>query len=410
MQFAILVSVIIAVLLGSFLTLTHTHRFFNIQSKLFLNTIEQANAGIQYGLQGKHLFRDSINLEFSNSNTKVKRKFWGGFRLLESSSQANFKSFKKMALTGSKITTPVTSLYISESKIPLVLVGNTKIEGTAYLSNKGIKPGSIAGHYYNGKNLVKGKINYDAGNLPSLDQDWKSHISWLLDYIPTQNDDVIPIEEENKNSFFNPTQFVYDSEQLVLNESYTGNIIIKSETEIIITKYASITDVTLIAPRIIIEKGFKGSGSFIASESITIEEEVSLSYPSALIVLQKKIESNQQISLAAPILISENSFASGIVVFFVNENNPVGSRISTKVNIDIKPLAVVEGQVYCKGNTQLSGTVIGSVYTNRFVTKGFGSIYVNHIYNGKILANDLHPKFSGLPFSGSNNGIIKWLY
>ncbi len=410
MQFAILVSVIIAVLLGSFLTLTQTHRFFGTQSKLFLNTIDEANAGIHYGLLAKHNFRDSISIASTLTNTILKRNYWGGFRVLESISTTKSKSFKKIALTGSTISKPNTSLYISESKIPLVLVGNTKIEGTAYISDKGIKPGSIAGHYYNGKNLVDGTINYGSGNLPKLDQDWIAHIKTLVDYIPFQKDDVIPIREENKNSFLKETQFIYIREPILLNELYIGNIIIKSEKEIRVSKYAELNDVTIIAPKIIIEKGFIGSGSFIASEELLIEENVVLTYPSALVLLQKEIENIPIANYEVPIVISENTIIQGIVVFIASESYTRKTRISTKVNIDIKAQAIVEGQVYCLGNTQLTGTVKGSVYTKRFVTKGFGSIYVNHIYNGKILANDLHPKFSGLPFVNTNHGIVKWLY
>jgi len=407
MQFAILVSVIIAVLLGSFLTLSHTQRLFSTQSTVFLNTIDAANFGIRYGLHSKNSFRDSILLESNLINTTIKRKYWGGFTLLESTATVKSKAFKKMALVGSEIPYPNTCLYISESKIPLVLVRNTKIEGTAYISSRGIKSGSMAGHYFNGDELVKGAVYYDAENLPSLDKQWEVYIKHLIDYIPDLNDEVIPIQDENSNSFFNDTNFIFDSDQLVLSEKFIGNIIIKSEKAIRITSQAILTDVTIIAPTIIIENGFKGNASFIASESLIVEEDVSLSYPSALVVVQDEeyiAQDNKEIS----IIISKNTFIGGIVISIPTIKKAQGTR--SKVNIDIKSLAVIEGQIYCKGNTQLSGTVKGSVYTNRFVAKKFGSIYVNHIYNGAILANDLHPKFSGLPFRTSNNSIVKWLY
>ncbi len=409
MQFAILVSVIIAVLLGSFLTLTHTHQLFNSQSKLFIKNIDAANDGIQFGLQASNSFRDSVSIKSLNTNTLLGKNFWGGFTQLESTSRSKSKEFKKMALVASEISNPATSIYISESTIPLVLVGNTKISGTAYISDKGVKSGSIAGHYYNGGELIEGRINYNASSLASLDQDWTIHINNLINYIPKQSDDMILIKEENKNSFFNQPQVIFENEPLILNEKYIGNIIIKSETEIYISKYASLSDVTVIAPKITIEKGFMGSGSFIASESIFIEEEVTLKYPSALVVAeQKEIEENS--NLETPMVVSKNARINGIIVFLKNESSNQNIKNRNKIAVDINELAKLRGQVYCQGNTQLSGTVFGSVYTQKFVTRGFGSVYVNHIFSGKILANELNPKFCGLPFSNSNKGIVKWLY
>lgn len=413
MQFAILVSVIIAVLLGSFLTLSHTHRLFNLQSNLLLKTINNVNLGIEYGNSAKTIFTDSITLppeEENTSKTTLRRRFWGGFELLESESSFKATKFKKLALVGSQLPKEPISIILSENKIPLVLVGGTKIEGTAYISDKGVKAGSISGHYFTGTKLINGQINYGQNMLPKLLPSWENHITQLLDFIPSPEDIVIPIEEENKNSFFKPTQIIYQPESLVLNETYIGNILIMSDTEIRISKHATIKDATLVAPKIIIKKGFLGNLSCVASESIVVEEGVNLNYPSALILKEKTNNATEQPTNAteAPISIVGNSHISGYLVFLEDRNPSSTNR--TKVNIVIGSKATIQGQVFCQGSTQLDGTVAGSVFTRRFVTKGFGSVYVNHIYNGKILGYDLNTAYCGLPFLNYNKGVTKWLY
>jgi len=409
MQFAILVSVIIAVLLGSFLVLSHTHRFFKIQSKLYLKTIDASNSGIEYGLKSKNVFTDSV-LVISDNNieTTIKRSFWGGFQVIESTSKSKTAKFSKQALVGSPISHPNIALYISEDNSPLILVGDTKIKGTGYLSTRGVKPGIISGHYYTGDKLIDGQIKRSLDRLPKLNSRWVTYINNLKDFIPTSGDIVINQTEQNSNSFFNNSHIIYQRGSIRLDEIYTGNIIIKSETSITISKYASLTDVIVIAPKIIIETGFKGSASFIASQTIEVKQNVELTYPSALIVTQKQNKLNAKKELA--ISISDNASVSGIVVYLIKESKVESLKNQTNINIDIQSLSIINGQVYCQGSTELSGTVIGSIYTDRFIYNGFGSLYINHIYSGTILANDLHPKFSGLPFSNTNNGIIRWLY
>lgn len=410
MQFAILVSTIIAVLLGSFLTLTYTRQFFRIQSNLLLSTIEKTNEGIYFSLHPKNSFTDSISIDADNVHTSIKKEHWGGFEMLVSSSTAKTKSFTKKGLTGTIVSKPNTSIYVSDSQLPLVLVGDTQIEGTAYISAKGIKPGTIAGHYYTGKELVKGKINIASG-LPELEDKWIKNIEILLNFIPSNRDMVIEQQEMSTNSFFEKTNYIYERGPLRINEAFIGNIIIKSDTEIIISARAKLTDVVVIAPKITIKGGFRGNASFIANERIHLEKNVTLTYPSALVLLDDTTEQTPPTpSGEYPIFISGGTTVSGIIVYLSAEDNPEGGRGHSEPNIAIEPNATLEGMIYCRGNVELSGTVIGSVYTKRFVAKEFGSVYVNHIYNGKVLGNDIQPNFCGLPLKQTKKGVVKWLY
>lgn len=411
MQFAILVATIIAILLGSLLTLSQAHLFFNTQSKILVNVIDSANGGIQYSLKKEHIITDSISIEGDVYKTKIKKTSWGGFLKINSMAAAKTKTFSKIALTGSEVSNPALAIYLSEDKLPLVLVGNTVIEGDAYVSDFGIKPGIISGHYFNGKELVMGNISSVGGMLPELDPVWLSDLRKLQGYVPFNSEEVIQMEAINKNSFFDNTHFIYDEHKIDLYETYIGNIIIKSESEITITSTARLTDVIILAPKITIEKGFSGSAFFIAEEKITLAENVTLGYPSSLIVVNTKIDESQPVPKGEePIFIADGSSIVGTVIYLDEQEEKENNRMNSYTHVAIAPTGKINGYLYCQGNLELKGTVIGAIYTNRFLAREFGSVYINHIYNGKVLGRDIDPAFGGLPFKESDKAIVKWLY
>ncbi|MGC1633475.1 MAG: hypothetical protein WA749_15300, partial [Gelidibacter sp.] len=66
--------------------------------------------------------------------------------------------------------------------------------------------------------------------------------------------------------------------------------------------------------------------------------------------------------------------------------------------------------VFCNNNTELRGTVYGTIYTSNFVAQQSGSIYQNHIYNGRILSKELPTEYIGLQLESTQKGVMKWLY
>ena len=60
-----------------------------------------------------------------------------------------------------------------------------------------------------------------------------------------------------------------------------------------------------------------------------------------------------------------------------------------KTQIELQETAILIGELYCNQNTELKGTVYGTVFAKNFIANQFGSIYQNHIYNGKINVHQL---------------------
>lgn len=406
LQYTLLVSVVVAILIGSFLTLTHIHSLFGIQSQQLLRVVDASNQGIDYALQNDVEIQDSISVFFENSTTILSKSTWGGFSLLKSKASIGQKEFIKTALIGMGKSTSRDAIYITELRQPLVLVGDSEIQGDAFLSDRGIKAGIIAGNYFTGRQLINGNVRQTPGVLPQLDGKWRNDIDGLLRYIPS-NEEIIPIQETQQNSFTERTKFIFSPNSISLGEHYTGNIVIKSEMEIIVEPFARLTDVFLIAPRIIIKKGFSGSVHLLGQETIVIEENVNLVYPSSVILKEKDTQVLENLNnRSSPITIGKNSFITGTVLFLSKEEK----RDETQIAISIDEGTKIMGQLYIEGNTELFGVVEGMVYTERFIINKFGSRYVNHIYNGKVLNSPLPNVFCGLPLSTKKKGVAKWLY
>lgn len=272
-----------------------------------------------------------------------------------------------------------------------------------------MKRGNIAGHSYYAKELIYGAIYNSSKKLPSITN--REHINNLAKGVFSQeNIEFIELSEGLKkvNSFNNPTQFYKQQGVLNLhNIQLIGNIIIQSDKLIKVEKTALLNDIILIAPRIEIKDNVSGNFQAITSKGIAVGTNCNLSYPSALIVNEEESISstNSKNDELVQLIISSNSSIKGIVAYLSKK-----ATSNYKTQVYIGENAVINGEVYCDKNLELRGNVYGSVYTNNFITKQYGSVYQNHIYNGSILLSRLPQQYVGLSMEGSMLKVSKWLY
>ncbi|MBL4664088.1 MAG: hypothetical protein JKY22_11180 [Flavobacteriaceae bacterium] len=388
---SILVSVMVAIILLSFITLSHTHSFFRFKSENLLEQLERNEAVF---------FLDEIQNEAIFDSIELTKSFRGGFQLITAKSKFNNTYLIKIGLVGAIQNKQNTALYLQDNNNPLVMVGNAEIHGNVLLPANGVKAGVISGTYFNGNKLIRGDIKYSNSNLPALETNFDQYVQELRDISNINSDNSISLNSELKNSFKNSEKIIFDERQFTIYENAIGNIRFQSNKEIVISKEANLTDVLIVAPKIRIEKGFKGNIHLVAHDSIIIEKEVELKYPSSVIILHSI---NSEIDPA--ILIDKGSKVEG-VVFFSN-------RIPTEkkeTNILISEKAVVRGGLYCEGYVELYGTVFGEVYTSYFLTKASSGRYINHLMDGKIIANNESESFFHLPLKSSKKGVVQWMY
>ncbi|RTY77500.1 hypothetical protein EKL97_15260 [Flavobacterium sp. LS1P28] len=416
LQFTVLIAVLIALLLSGLILYAHTFIYMKEQSKGAIENIQLSDTGIEYLLKQYEINTDTLTIDFvkkENQTIKVHLSQWGIFEKAFTISQFREKKFVKTAIIGSLLNSEESpTLFLQETQNPLTVVGNTTIKGNAYLPTQGVKPGYIAGNSYYGSQLIYGTIRKSSPALPKLNKNIIDVlIFYLEEYEPISQENYINLETNSKItvSFKEKTKGAYSKDPIILeNQEISGNIMIKSDTLIRIKKTARLKDLILIAPIIEIEQGTIGNFQAIASKRITLGQDCTLNYPSALVLFQDN-KNDPNIVSSKPfdnqILIDTGTIIKGSVCF-----------IQTKELPDFQTLMVLEkearikGQVYCNGNFELKGTVSGSVYTKQFIANQSGSIFLNHIYNGTIENENIPTVFGGIVFEAAPKTIMKWLY
>ena len=399
LHFAVLIATVVGLLLISFLLITKTHSFFKTQSRDFIEAVDAVNFGLKSALLSNELqISDSINYIFNGHELSISKSFLGAFELYKTTDQKS--GFSKIALSGARYKKDFPSIYLQDNFLPLVVSGETYIEGTTYLPESGVKSSAISGHHYTGGTLIYGPIKKASKNFPSLDIAWQEYFEKLLKFVPSSKDKVAEFNKDISNSFFNTPIYLYDQRPILLDNTYLGHIIIKSDKQITVSSFCNLDQVTVIAPIVKIEEGFRGSVHVLASDSIVIDKKVFLEYPSSLSVLVKQKDSEQQ----SAIVINQNATVKGNIIYIEEQQEELSS------NILIEKDAVFEGAIYAQGAVEIKGEVTGSIYTHYFVAKEFGNIYRNHIYSGRIVTKDIKDNFCGLPLANYKKGIAKWLY
>jgi len=387
LQFAILIAALIALLLLSFLTLTNTHRFFSIKSDALL--------------ESTRTLERSFFLSEENNTSEIisSHSYWGGFEKLKSSISHGNDSIERIALVGAIKSKENIALYLEDHNNSLVLVGDTKIQGKAIIPSKGVVAGSISGEYYTNDQLIYGSIAYSQNTLPQLETGYSEYVRLILNSAIGENQEVTGLSDNLTNSFVENEKVIYSRDALSIFEKITGYVRVQSDKEILVELTASLHDAMLVAPIVRIKSGFKGNIHVMASDSIIVEQNVQLVYPSSLV-----IHTNSNIENPA-IVIEDNSSISGVITF-LQDNIPVRPTL----NINISEKAEITGDIYCQGYLELSGVIRGSVYTHKFLTRASGNQYINHILGGKILPKTLNENYVGLPLSGAKKGVVQWLY
>jgi len=404
LQLTLFISVVIALLLGAFILYIQLKDKVEKQHHFVQETINNAQKGIEYGLKNKLPVNDSISLLGDDDKLiKVEGAYWGMFDKVTSKATIKNFQFKKVAFIGAKKDSRKNiALQLADFNKPLVLVGKTNIQGNAFLPAQGVKAGYIAGVPFYGTQLIKGKTSIGS-QLPEFSSDKKKYLKNIF-AMPKGYSDFIDLntKREWQNSFNEKTKVVYSNSAIHLERvNLKGNIKIQSTTKITIDTSAKLTDVLVVAPIIEIKDDVVGVFQAVASEELTVNERVKLDYPSALVLLEGDKE-----DIAPLMQISKGSDVKGMLVYLGKE-----SFNNNKTQLFLDQDTKVTGEVYCNKNIELLGSVYGSVYAANFIAKQSGSIYLNHIYNGTILIDELPNEYVGLSFAKNiNKSVLKWMY
>jgi cytoskeletal protein CcmA (bactofilin family) len=406
-QYVLVISVIILIVVSAFISLIYLQKRMAQKGELFKETIHHANLAFNYISTTNIPYDKETNIAFSEydfEQTQIERTHWGVYDLIHVNATLKNETFRKIGIAGNKNTSR-QALYLQDTNKPLVLVGNTKIKGNASLPKRGVKRGSIAGTSYYGASLIYGNAQLSSATLPSVSN--SNFLKDLLKYKAFENVQEFQLEDhiKRRQSFNEPTLLYNSSETIYLqNISLQGNIVITSNTAIIVSSSAVLEHVILMAPEIKIQSKTVGSIQALATQKIEVGEFCKLEYPSALVVFQE--EEQKKTTQKEPVIkVSKNTQVNGVLLYETNEK-----AFDYNVQVFIGESSTIIGEVYCEKNLELKGTVKGSVYTGNFIAKESGGVYINHIYNGVIDSNALTDEFSGLFINSANVSVAKWVY
>ncbi len=263
------------------------------------------------------------------------------------------------------------ALVLEDNNYVLALSGNSKIVGNCYVPNGKINTTVFKGEIYKNKEPVVGNIEQSKSLFPELNPEYTSLIEQTIDKITNYNlSDNLSEKDTIYNSFFNQTTtFRINDGWSLYQKSIVGNVILLSDMPLDIPRDCNLQDVVIIAPVINISEGFEGRVQLFATDTIIIQNGVSLFFPSAIYV----IPNQESKSL---VLLSKNSETNGVIVITGKENS--------NHLLNIENGAVINGFVYNAGNCMLEGKINGSLFSHLMYQRDASAVRYNLMYNGQI--------------------------
>lgn len=381
--YAIIVAIFVALISsGMLLSSYHQHIVLNraqTQERLINNCISAT--ALVLGAQKDSLPQTVIDLFGEEKDSLlVAQKKWGLLDLVLLKSWAG-QGFYKDSMTKAFFVgkqPPAYALTLSEGTKPLYVCGGTHIVGDAFLPREGVERGFVVGvkgrAYYREKLIFGKKKLVTAQDLNSLKSSFQT-----LEQIKQLPANCLELYDSMQQSFHQPT-LVWRGENIVLGQQILrGNVVVIANREIEVEASAFLEDVILLAPSIKIQTGFQGNLQAFAWDSLIVEPNVQLHYPSVLSLLPRKERTNFSPNLT----IAEGSELTGVLI----APNFVYQPYKTKVKIAAD--VVVRGQVWVNGLLEHAGAIYGSVFCDQFLLQTAAAIYENYLLDAVINRTEL---------------------
>jgi hypothetical protein len=296
------------------------------------------------------------------------------------------------------------ALYLIDEDRPLSLSGKTTLRGDARLPKAGVKTAYVDNLSYSGDpQLVQGHIRDSERQLPALLQARLTLLGRLFRQPLTEDRGLLNSPAADR-SFRLPTAVTRISNTLH-HIRLSGNIILYSDTTLVIDSTASLHNVIVVAKAIHINSGFHGSCQLYATDSISVERDCHFSYPSCLGVFR---DTSAVIGFPEKISLGENSSLEGLIFTYEKQQGKLPPFIGLGKNV------LISGQVYAQGVLSLKDgvNIRGNVMTTRFLYQNGFTAYENYLINVRIDATALSPYYLSSPLSplaGTAQHLLQWL-
>jgi hypothetical protein len=407
--YVVLLSLIVSALLGAYL-------FVNFYQQVLLNryyfsslAADNLESGmVRYLAEGFPLQTESEFALFGSAvdSCQIRSEHWGLFGLVHGRGVHGQARQERSCLVGRHLPPAMQfSLYLSDGRQPLVLIGHTRLEGRLFLPAAGLKTGYVGRRSYEGRQLHYGSRKnsrqataYAPAPTPQLTSVWA-----ILNQIEARaetGDQQVLTGAQIDQDWAGEVHEVRTLGSLELQaSSMRGKCRLIAGGELRIGPDAALGHCLLFARRIVITQGFHGAIQAFATEAIEIEAGVKLAYPSVLMLSRG--------TAPGTLLIGENCQVEGLVMM---ERQRSQVKRETADYAYLAGGSVIRGQVSVPYNLDLQGSVFGPVVTDRFLLRTPGTSYQNHLLDAQISFDSLSPQYAAPLFqAGGPYKVLEWL-
>lgn len=373
--YAILISIFVALICSAFLLGSYHQRLllqhYHSQEQLLHNL--EASTALLLAQAVEELPSTSIDLyNTSRDSCRLEQYAWGlwDVGVVHAWSRMGFNPLQeRYFFIGSPL--PALALRLAEGSEPLTLCGATKIRGRAQVPREGVQRGFIQNQPFVYSELVEGPT--EVVKLQPPNEQLKARFEQLATWQQANN--TATIQGDSLIQSFGTAMSVLRGQDFWLSGTLKGRILVVADRSIVVPPTGQLEDVILIAPTIVIQSGFQGSLQAFASDTLLVEPNVYLDYPSALGLLPLDRDN----TVVKPFLqVATGSELVGAIVaprFDYHPNKPIVQLVDS---------SLVQGQLWVNGALQQEGIVLGSVFCENFLLRTSGALYTNYLLNATI--------------------------
>lgn len=296
---------------------------------------------------------------------------WGLYENIRvSSNNGNFSSTK--ILGKSQESDHRAAFWLCDRNRALSLAGDTKIRGRVFIPLNGINYTEIDGEYYKGEEIPYERLDIAGPDLPAIDSSSTVFPDELKEYRSLSVD--LSRSTAAYHGFSNPTSF-YKAGELHDEILLRGNAVLFAD-ELTIPASSKINEAIIVARKVTIEEGFTGSMQLFCSDSVLVEKNVTLQYPSGIYV---DAEINHPF-----VSLSDNSEINGYVIILGKIKDEELLFPSYKQS----GTSLLRGLLYVDGTTNIQGEISGAAYLKDCFFTSNQNVYSGTLYNTRVSRNN----------------------
>jgi len=410
----IVITLIIGVICSALIVAAYLYKS-QYQAKFRTDQLQNnLNSGIAILLSSRDsiYYKEGRTFSLFNSDAdsiNLKKTSWGIFDVCSASASISRDTlYKVFSLANGIDSTKWGALYLIDEDRPVSVSGNTVIRGNVYIPKAGIRTAYVDNQAYTGdQNIVNGKTFDSERKLPPLSAARLEQLKKQLSLSPPLND--LPAGTDSiVRSYLKPTlNYSFGKKAKTISHvSLNGNIILYSDTTLVIDSTTHLNNVLIFAKGILIKSGFRGNCQLFATDSISVERDCNFSYPSCLGIL--RFATGNTVGLPAKLNVADRTNCEGLIFSYQKDDQQLPPIISLGKKVSVL------GQIYSMGilNLRAGTTIAGSIFTKRFLYQSEFTRYENYLINVSMDSRALSSYYLSsdlTPVAGKPKKILQWL-